>query len=445
MLGIKDWGLEKVGRRTAEGGERPTAHRPLPALDSRLSTLSSQLSTRRSRRGITLLEVLVSIGILSVGLFGVAALVPLGAMLLRDAVASDRTGALGRAAIRDVKVRGMLCSGTPTAPNWWTATPPIPKFPPSPPVTPVWPSTWQAMQYPDLKPGDINPGGTPPTIPPLPVAFAIDPLGVGAAFEKAIPAGDQLNPARMGVAKGVTSGGLDRITLASLAVMRDTTVSPNPERVAADVAFRWHDDLLYTRAKDYKGTPPNGDRPSMDIPPNSRGEFSWFLTVKPSLAEANLPVAQATPTLPGGQVTLPPAFRRQFQVSVVVCDQRDFTMRGAGNPTPTPASTWGEQTVAVTFLSPIQYGGGSISLPGQVSLKDNQWIMLLYTPSTGPSSGTLAEAIWYRIVNSGFDPTSNTTNISLVGSDWNASTTGVMALIIPGVTGVYTTTMQLDN
>ena len=47
----------------------------------------------RSRSGITLLEVLVSIFILSVGLLGVAMLVPLGAILLRDAVKSDTTGA----------------------------------------------------------------------------------------------------------------------------------------------------------------------------------------------------------------------------------------------------------------------------------------------------------------------------------------------------------------
>jgi len=61
--------------------------------------------------------VLVSIFILSVGLLGVAALIPIGKLALIKTNISDRTGACGRAAMRDVEVRRML--------NCYTWLPPV--------------------------------------------------------------------------------------------------------------------------------------------------------------------------------------------------------------------------------------------------------------------------------------------------------------------------------
>ncbi len=61
-----------------------------------------------ARRGISLLEVLVSIFILSVGLLGVAALIPIGKLSLVETNISDRTGACGRAALREIKIRRLL-------------------------------------------------------------------------------------------------------------------------------------------------------------------------------------------------------------------------------------------------------------------------------------------------------------------------------------------------
>jgi hypothetical protein len=60
------------------------------------------------RRGISLLEVLISIGILSVGLASVLALLPAGGSQARKAMIEDRRGAMGEAAIADCRVRGFL-------------------------------------------------------------------------------------------------------------------------------------------------------------------------------------------------------------------------------------------------------------------------------------------------------------------------------------------------
>ncbi len=79
MTGVSGQWPVASGRKTAGGRSI--------ALPSPLSSLPSP------RSGITLLEVLVSLGVLSFGLLMVVALIPLGAISLRDAVQADRTGA----------------------------------------------------------------------------------------------------------------------------------------------------------------------------------------------------------------------------------------------------------------------------------------------------------------------------------------------------------------
>lgn len=54
------------------------------------------------------MEVLISTFVLSIGLLGLAALIPAGRFALVQTLKSDRAGACGRAGLRDVKVRRML-------------------------------------------------------------------------------------------------------------------------------------------------------------------------------------------------------------------------------------------------------------------------------------------------------------------------------------------------
>ena len=60
------------------------------------------------RRGITILEVLISIGILSVGLASVLALLPAGGSQARKAMVEDRRTSLGENALADCHARGFL-------------------------------------------------------------------------------------------------------------------------------------------------------------------------------------------------------------------------------------------------------------------------------------------------------------------------------------------------
>ena len=76
---------------------------------------------RNHRRGITILEVLISIGILSVGLASVLALLPAGGSQARKAMVEDRRTTLGENALADFQARGFL---NPV--NWsGSSTPPV--------------------------------------------------------------------------------------------------------------------------------------------------------------------------------------------------------------------------------------------------------------------------------------------------------------------------------
>src|SRR3972149_4361023 len=97
---------ERHGRK-AEGGRR-SGDGARQARDffsgSQLSALSSQLSPR----GITLTEVLISMGILTLGLLGVAALFPVGGFYMQKAEIADNGSAIAQSALADIVARGML-------------------------------------------------------------------------------------------------------------------------------------------------------------------------------------------------------------------------------------------------------------------------------------------------------------------------------------------------
>lgn len=73
--------------------------------------------TTTNRSGITLMEVLISLGILSVGLASVVALIPAGGSQAKLAMIEDRRAAVSSAALADAINRGIL------NPNLWASAP----------------------------------------------------------------------------------------------------------------------------------------------------------------------------------------------------------------------------------------------------------------------------------------------------------------------------------
>jgi hypothetical protein len=112
-----------------------------------------------SRRGITLMEVLISLGILSVGLASVVALVPAGGSQAKLAVAEDRRAALGYAAMADAINRGIL------NPARWSAIPAVPyavaidplgRDLPGPPPVPRFPGTIMPVDLAGIAPFSLD-------------------------------------------------------------------------------------------------------------------------------------------------------------------------------------------------------------------------------------------------------------------------------------------------
>ena len=68
-------------------------------------------------RGVSLLEVLISIFVVSIGLMYLAALLPVAGWNMARANEADRSATCGRAALRDVKVRNLLDRTKWTAPG----------------------------------------------------------------------------------------------------------------------------------------------------------------------------------------------------------------------------------------------------------------------------------------------------------------------------------------
>ncbi len=175
-------------------------------------------------RGITLLEVLVAIFILTFGVLGIASLIPIGKLALVEVEKSDRTGACGRAAIRDIQIRKMLGF------NNWS----------------VGPAPGQRI--------------LPQSV--LADAFVVDPLGYSL---------------------GLTGnmGPLPRLTL----LMQPIPLPPAPGTqyplAKAEKIFRWHDDLAFVKLDD-------GGRPQPVIASGEHqytGNFSWFFTATPGTSD----------------------------------------------------------------------------------------------------------------------------------------------------------------
>ncbi len=223
--------------------ERPSPLAPLPKGEgmnthpssfilhpSSLIPHPSSLTLHPFRRGITLMEVLISIFVLSIGLLGVAAIIPLGQLALWETAKADRCGACGRAALREIQVGRMLDF------RYWYWLPG--------PTTPPPPTSWQIWGfYPPFNLTTVIPdiyssvaGGS--NFDSMP--FALDPLGRARGMPEVFGfyPGSPTTPTSF----------LPRRTL------RSTPLAPSPPPpqppppmldAVAEQLFIWNDDLPF--------------------------------------------------------------------------------------------------------------------------------------------------------------------------------------------------------
>ena len=432
----------------------------------------------RARRGITLMEVLISIFVVAVGLLGVAALIPVGRFSVTETSKNDRAAALGRAAWRDIKVRGILEAPRPSDryDHRWLG------FLSGNPTQTVWLDTDVVNNITSIQ----NPldRGNSVCIDPLAISHPSYPATVFS-----FPVGLDNDPALTSPSGVMIDSGPDTLTLPSmLRITLNVAPSPIDGQIApmpaamADRIFTWRDDLLFSLPDDDTLRPQrvfSRDTSGGNQYGQYVGDYSWMITITPAGNEGP------------GNVDAPGS----FTVSVVVFYKRDLVMpqerlsdRGGAPPA--------ERVVYADLLTPIGLGGGTVRLrlpvnsgdlnnttdPERSDMTDvrpGQWIMLSWWTPLEVTSPTLpfnyrAVHHWYRVIAAG-DPIPPEMSgapgtdawrreVTLAGPDWRDRDLGtgttmivdadadpstgaqtVHATLMSGAIGVFSKTMTIDT
>lgn len=362
-----------------------------------LAKISRPIVSRSNRRAITILEVLIAIAVVSIGLFGVMAVLPLAIQRANRAAIFDDAAAAGSNAVDEFQLRGMNNPG-----NWLAAN------------------------------------GTNITALGNPNGYCIDPLFLA----QGLPAVTGGNPAAFPYGKNATIA-MQRVTLKN---------NVGPATGGVDLATA---DLFFTLRDDLRFSPPDAnDRNALQAP------VQEFIRVDPSNA-ASAPLKRAINGRTTWFATLCRANSGSdmWNLSVVILNNRKFDMPVSDdNPTPAfdDARRQNEQVAQITSANFASggYRGGDVVISGttpeSVEVRTGNWVML-----SGAMPSGLAYHRWYRVASA--DPESSgtaipgvwTRNITLQGSDWPIGASGTMAnpqvTIVRNVVAVFEKTVRLDN
>jgi hypothetical protein len=355
---------------------------------------------RRSlRRGISLLEVLISMFVLAVGLLGVAALIPAGHHEIAQGSRLEYASMIGRSAFRDLKVRGMLTPGNWDGTYYWRLQNGNPAWAPTGPDDP--------------QPFVVNGAKS------AHVAFALDPLGIANGFSGRFPH----NP------------GMLRPFLTRIAPM-DMTTDPATAAALMDTVFRSSVDLITAENTTNRDLPPeqliftenagvvSTLRPSLFgggdtfLRRASEGNYSWLATI----------VSDHSHTALSGTVT----------VSVAVFHKRDLSTAGAGEIAATASVIGSPGTTGSIGL-----GGGDVTIngitPASKVIRPGEWIMLAGRRLIS-STQRYDYFRWYRVVSAG-KKSGFSQRVSLAGTDWDPelfnTAFGTSAFVFDNIVAVY--------
>lgn len=420
----------------------------------------------KRRAGISLTEVLLSMFVLTVGVLGLAALIPVGGSYLRTAQTDDRSSALGRAAFHDVQVRGhldpkMWLNSNGTGSNYLTST-----------------AAWTHPRVPGVSMMSPTERATP---------FVIDPLLIGS--NTALAAQTAVFPAALDNDPVPTDGSpiprIARGTLRAWKSERPTNIQPPAmPLVAADRVFRSTDDVVFGMPDGEPDGRPFAALGSGQQVRQFTGDYSYLITVVPLVEGNNAKALEAD-----GVTPKPPMILQQPQqsctVSVVVLQKRllavpPSTLADRGNLPPT------ERVVFCDFISGVGLGGGDVQLRlPNAPLSDfpeatpGRWLMLAgWQFHQGAASAFTADEVpavfrWYRVASAGEPRIENDEvkqDVTLSGPDWwtrevldmttaapndtanpyldvdnTTPAPTVHAILIDGVVGVYEKTIRSNG
>lgn len=422
------------------------------------------------RRGLSILEVLVSIGILTLGLLGVIALIPIAAQHLRRGMALDDATATARAGLADFQARDAA-----NIQRWLRYRADTAPTPPTPAGTLV--NLW-GVQF-------SNPTNAATYVDPS-WSFCIDPLMYESVSVLPSPNRNQTffpyqprvgagfpTPAQLNLAPDLgLPGRMIRVTLNWNPINWRFRADAFPSLPTDPTVFRTglaetmcvsQDDLLfYTPGEEpveglYSLSVADDDAPSEQydismrlwddptaprVKRNYRGAISWFATLVPQ----------------PGAVS---GAGRYYTLSVAVAEGRDLVIdqsrqAGLDSTTESLQNVEGERACGIRFVGD-GFGGGEVELVSYLPnvaaglkdlsrLREGNWILV-----SGPSNGTGHLYYWYRIGTIETEPVvvggQAIRRATLRGPDWPGSfypSTGMAeAIIVANVINVFEQTIEL--
>jgi prepilin-type N-terminal cleavage/methylation domain-containing protein len=419
-------------------------------------------SSPSPRRGVTLTEVLISIGILAVGLLGAAAMFPVGSYFMQKGEVADRGAAIAQAAFADLVARGDL-----NPENWraWNQTDQV--YQPMGQVMRNWMSANSAIRS--------NPNNGEATFQTqmnsaAGFVYIIDPLGTAAGVRANVSKGRLLRaPIDADASAGLdvsgfapmaapeetqrwlafTQGGtwpVRRLCTKSMIMPSSTQPDFSPSEPIAQSLYTSGDDIAFD-------LPEEGDNPSQQqvvkgrdtnnnvvaVARQNRGDYSWMAMVAPTQSDAREAIGLN-----------PSAY--YFDVSVVVFYKR-----------PIASVDTSESLVHGTIVS-TGTGGGEILLTKLdtkdadpfAELKTGQWVMVSGPHPASTDVEPLFFTQWYRVLavddeeRGPIVDANNQRLIGLRGPDWpwrivDGKTPMVRVGIFPGAVAVHTKTMRLES
>jgi type II secretory pathway pseudopilin PulG len=364
-----------------------------------------RLQNSSRRRGISLMEVLISMFVLAIGLLGVAALIPAGRHEIVEATKLETAAMVGRNAFRDLQTRGYL------NPNRWVNSGGTNVYTPT-----------------SATPFTVNTGASDQ------VAYAIDPLGLTA------PAGNY-PPQFPFPATGTTPPPLLRIA---------PSAPSSNAHACFDTIFRSSVDLSTSQNKTNKDLPPNQEfyrDPTTDAPlrRQSVGNYSWLATITSDPSRS--------------------AISGDVNVAVAVFYKRDMSKAGAGEqdlestaytfPLETDMYPGGDKDVRMVRMP----SGGEVEirdLPNDASgklkaLKPGQWIMFAGSREESNPPTPVKQLNfyrWYRVLSAA-KPAENidgvmTQLVTLAGQDWQVNAGQTKVWIFDNIVSVYEKSLPLE-
>jgi hypothetical protein len=375
----------------------------------------SRVQRATSRAGLSLLEVLFSIGVALIGLLGVAALLPLAVYYMGRGSVADNAAIFGRSAVSAFKSRQMHRN------TMWA----------------VWNPGANAFVTFLASPAAIDPLLFPSPLVGVGPSFCIDPLYVSRSVRDGNPP-PSLFPA-VPVSSTVEPR-MARVTLRS-APGAPPLLSPNTPNplftmpsIAAEELFMLTDQHVYLLPRD-RTLPPV---PGFSVDPNTNQpekrqydpNLSWFATLTPIVSPA------------GG-------FNDSdlYLLSIVVVESRDLRTDINENLTDRPI----ERVVDVLFPTG-DWAGGSVVLvtrpnrpESDVEVRPGDWLMLGGRLNNAGSPGP-AVFRWYRVLSADRDSTGPSREVVLHGTDWNPNAVlQTQATILSGVTAVLEKIVRIET